>query len=103
MVPAKVIFCEGRRVGSSGRNPAFDAKVYTTIFSSKYPDTDFIPLGGTKEVQADGKLSGALLKKLAPGIKTWRVFDRDDRSNEEIQDLKSNNIKGHSEKPTTHL
>ncbi len=93
VVPAKVIFCEGRRLGSSGRNPAFDAKVYTTIFSSKYPDTDFIPLGGTKEVQADGKLSGALLKKLAPGIKTWRVFDRDDRSNEEIQDLKSNNIK----------
>ncbi|NBV06301.1 MAG: ATP-binding protein [Proteobacteria bacterium] len=93
VVPAKVIFCEGRRLGSSGRNPAFDVKVYTTIFSAKYPDTDFIPLGGTNEVQTDGKLSGALLRKLAPSIKTWMVFDRDDRSEEEIQDLKSNNIK----------
>ena len=93
VVPAKVAFCEGKRLGSGGRKPAFDITVYSKIFSSSYPDTDFIPLGGTSQVQADGKLSGALLKKLAPGIETWMIFDRDDRSTQEIQDLQAEGIK----------
>ncbi len=93
VVPAKVVFCEGKRLGSGGRKPAFDVAVYSTIFSSSYPDTDFIPLGGTNQVQADGKLSSMLLKKLAPGIETWMIFDRDDRSPREIQDLQAKGIK----------
>jgi hypothetical protein len=68
-------------------------EVYSTIFSSAHPDTDFIPLGGTNQVQADGKLSSALLKRLAPGIETWMVFDRDDRSMQEIQTLQAEGIK----------
>lgn len=93
VVPAKVVFCEGKRLGSAGRKPAFDVAVYSAIFSSSYPDTDFIALGGTSQVQADGKLSSALLKKLAPGIETWMVFDRDDRSTQEIQDLETEGIR----------
>lgn len=93
VIPAKVVFCEGKRIGTSGRKPAFDVAVYSTIFSSTHPDTDFIALGGTAQVQVDGKLSGALLKKLAPGIQTWMLFDRDDRSNQEIQTLQAESIK----------
>jgi predicted ATPase len=93
VVPAKVAFCEGKRLGAGGRKPAFDVEVYSAIFSSAHPDTDFIALGGTNQVQADGKLSSALLKKLAPGIETWMVFDRDDRSMQEIQTLQAEGIK----------
>src|SRR5690606_17763178 len=63
VVPAKVVFCEGKRLGSTGRKPAFDVAVYSAIFSATHADTDFVALGGTNQVQADGKLSGALLKK----------------------------------------
>lgn len=93
VVPAQVVFCEGKRLGAGGRKPAFDVAVYSAIFSTTYPDTDFIALGGTNQVHADGKLSSALLKKLAPGIETWMVFDRDDRSTQEIHDLRAEGIK----------
>lgn len=93
VVPAKVIFCEGKRLGLGGRKPAFDVAIYSAIFSATHADTDFVALGGTSQVQSDGKLSGALLKKLAPGIETWMIFDRDDRSDDEIQKLQADGIK----------
>jgi hypothetical protein len=89
VVPKHVIFCEGKRFGQGGRNPSFDVEVYKTIFAPHYPDVEFIPLGGTTEVQQDGKMFGLLLSKLAPGIKSWKVFDRDDRHVTEIQQLEA--------------
>ncbi|MCF8152431.1 MAG: AAA family ATPase [Sulfuritalea sp.] len=89
VVPKYVVFCEGKRLGSGGRNPSFDAEVYRTIFSSHFPDVEFVPLGGTTEVSKDGKTFGLLLGKLAPGLKTWKVFDRDDRHESEIQQLQA--------------
>lgn len=90
VVPKHVVFCEGKRLGSGGRRPSFDVEAYSTIFSSQFPDVEFVPLGGTTEVNQDGKTFGLLLSKLAPGIKTWKVFDRDDRHESEIQQLQSN-------------
>ena len=93
VVPAKVVFCEGKRLGSGGRKPAFDVAVYSKIFSEKYSDTDFVPLGGTSEVETNGELIALHLKRLAPGIQTWMVFDRDDRSTDEITELRGKGIK----------
>jgi predicted ATPase len=89
VVPKHVVFCEGKRLGGGGRRPSFDVEVYSTIFSSQFPDVEFVPLGGTTEVNQDGKTFGLLLSKLAPGIKTWKVFDRDDRHESEIHLLRS--------------
>jgi len=89
VVPKYVVFCEGKRLGGGGRRPSFDVEVYRTIFSSQFPDVEFVPLGGTTEVNQDGKTFGLLLSKLAPGIKTWKVFDRDDRHESEIRQLQS--------------
>ncbi|MGC8731883.1 MAG: ATP-dependent nuclease [Halothiobacillaceae bacterium] len=89
VVPRHVVFCEGKRLGCGGRRPSFDVEVYSTIFSSQFADVEFVPLGGTTEVNQDGKTFGLLLNKLAPGIKTWKVFDRDDRHESEIQQLRS--------------
>lgn len=88
VVPKYVGFCEGKRLGGGGRRPSFDVEVYSTIFSSQFPDVEFVPLGGTTEVNQDGKTFGLLLSKLAPDIKTWKVFDRDDRHESEIQQLR---------------
>jgi predicted ATPase len=93
VVPKYVVFCEGKRLGNGGRKPSFDVEVYRTIFSGQYPDVDFIPLGGTTEVQSDGKTFGLLLNHLAPGTRSWKVFDRDDRHSAEIQQLESEGIK----------
>lgn len=87
VVPKHVVFCEGKRLGGGGRKPSFDVEVYRTIFTPRYPDVEFIPLGGTTEVHQDAKTFGLLLSTLAPGIKFWKVFDRDDRHAEEIQEL----------------
>ena len=87
VVPRYVVFCEGKRIGTAGRKPSFDVDVYKTIFGPHVPDVEFIPLGGTTEVQNDGKAFGLLLNRLAPGIRAWKVFDRDDRHQQEIAAL----------------
>nr|WP_269450799.1 AAA family ATPase [Stenotrophomonas sp. MMGLT7] len=92
VVPEYVIFCEGRKIGQSGRKPSFDVTVYQKIFGPWHPEIDFIPLGGGNEVQHDGKAFDYLLTKLAPGMKTWKVFDKDDRNETEIEALKQENI-----------
>lgn len=90
LVPKHVVFCEGKRLGKGGRKPSFDAEVYRVIFASEFPDVEFVPLGGSSEVDQDGKTFGLLLSKLAPGIKTWKIFDRDDRNELEIEQLHAN-------------
>lgn len=88
VVPEYVVFCEGRKVNQTGKKPSFDATVYQKIFGPWHPEIEFIPLGGTNEVQLDGKAFDYLLTKLAPGIKTWKVLDQDDRNTTEIDQLK---------------
>lgn len=89
VVPNYVVFCEGKRLGNGGRKPSFDVDIYRIIFSPQFPDVGFIPLGGTNEVERDGKAFALLLSELAPGVKCWKVFDRDDRHDGEIQQLQA--------------
>lgn len=92
VVPEYVVFCEGRRIGTAGKKPSFDAAIYQKIFGLSHPEIEFVPLGGGHEVQHDGKAFDYLLTKLAPGIKTWKIFDRDDRNNTEIEELEQEGI-----------
>ena len=92
VVPKHVVFCEGKRLGEGGRKPSFDVAVYQVIFGGQHADIDFIPLGGTSEVQKDSKSFGLLLSKLAPGIKYWKVFDRDDRHGDEIRQMEEDGV-----------
>lgn len=87
VVPKYVVFCEGKRIGSEGEKASFDATVYQKIFGENYPDIEFVSLGGSNEVENDGQTFNYLLTKLAPGIKTWKVFDKDDRNQNEIEEL----------------
>jgi hypothetical protein len=92
VVPEYVIFCEGRKIGQPGKKPSFDVAVYQKIFGLWHPEVEFVPLGGGNEVQHDGKAFDYLLTKLAPGMKTWKVFDKDDRNGTEIEELQQEDI-----------
>lgn len=92
VVPQYVVFCEGRKIGQPGKKPSFDAAIYRKIFSQSHPEIEFVPLGGGHEVQHDGKAFDFLLTQLAPGIKTWKIFDKDDRNTTEIAELKQEGI-----------
>jgi len=88
VAPNDIVFCEGRREGAGpNRNPTFDAAVYRTIFGARHPDTEFVPLGGTIEIEKDALLLTTVLTRMLPSIRTWKVFDRDDRSGTEIAEL----------------
>lgn len=87
VAPECVVFCEGKKLWGGGRKPSFDVNVYQTIFGAEHPDVEFIPLGGASEVQNIEKAFNPLLRTLVPGIKYWKLFDRDDRHGEEIQQL----------------
>ena len=93
VVPTNIVFCEGKKLGDGGRKPSFDAAVYTEIFGNTHPDTDFVPLGGTNEIQKHVGFIVPLLKQIAPGIKTWSLYDRDDRHDTELAELKDKNIR----------
>jgi hypothetical protein len=86
-VPRYVVFCEGKKAGQPGKNASFDAEVYRKIFGLRCPEVEFVSLGGGNEVQTDGTAFGYLLTKLAPGIQTWKVLDRDDRNAAEVAAL----------------
>jgi predicted ATPase len=92
VVPEYVVFCEGRKIGQPGKKPSFDVAVYQKIFGPWHPEVEFVPLGGGNEVQCCGKAFNYLLPKLAPGMKTWKVFDKDDRNGTEIKELRQEDI-----------
>jgi ABC-type cobalamin/Fe3+-siderophores transport system ATPase subunit len=89
IVPENIVFCEGRRIGDSGKKPSFDSEIYTKIFGVEFPNTEFVPLGGANQVDIDGDTFKLLLARIAPGVKAWKIFDRDDRNETEIEEIRS--------------
>jgi len=92
IVPKYVVFCEGKKIGVARDERGFDAKVYNIIFGHSHPEIEFVSLGGNKEVLSDGKTFDFLLTRLAPGIKTWKILDKDDRNEEEIEEQRKDNV-----------
>lgn len=92
IAPRYIIFCEGKRLGGLSRKPSFDVTVYKTIFGDSYPEVEFIPLGGVNELEMASIELKAIIERIARGIRTWSVMDRDDRSTTEISELKSKGI-----------
>lgn len=94
LAPREIVFCEGRReLGSTKRTPTFDAAVYRSVFALRHPDTEFVPLGGTSEVDKDALLLTTVLSQMLPSIRTWKLYDRDDRSSAEIADCAKSGTK----------
>jgi AAA15 family ATPase/GTPase len=89
LTPETIIFCEGT---SKGRKRSdFDAKCLANIFSSEYPSVMSYPLGGCNEIEERNQIV-KFVSTLSPRSKIIKLVDRDDRSPEEIDDLKARGI-----------
>ncbi len=92
--PSQVVLCEGRPVAEQDSDKAeFDAKCYRTIFGEQYPDTDFVSVGNAAEVQADRVKLGKAIQTLVSGTTVIRLVDQDDRSEQEIEDLRREGVR----------
>lgn len=91
IAPSTVVFCEGTSKGRSVKN--FDAVVYNRIFSSKYADVEFSSVGSCSEIENPDNVSMQIVKNLLKSSQIIKLVDRDDKSSQEIEDLKNNGIK----------
>lgn len=92
VAPRNVVLCEGKKLFQNGRKPSFDVSIYRTIFSDYSASLEFLPLGGNNEVESDGAALANVMSAITPGMKIWGLFDRDDRSQEEIAGLQTKGI-----------
>lgn len=83
--PKKIVICEGHPESE------FDAECYQAIFEEEFPDTVFISVGAHSNVRGDALLD--LIPKISEGSKIYRVIDRDDRSEEEVQKVEHSGTK----------
>lgn len=90
IVPETIVFCEGTTRGRKRKD--FDARCYTTIFSSTHPSTMFYSLGSCSEIEEKTAVTN-FIKNLSPSSNIIKVIDRDDRSAQEIADLTAEGIK----------
>lgn len=91
LLPQKIVFCEGDSCGTTRKS--FDSSIYSTIFENTHPEAYFLSGGSCEEIinKLDANL-GEVLKVLLKETKIIKVIDRDDRSNQEVDELKSNRI-----------
>lgn len=81
VAPDTIVFCEGNVADG------FDAACLRRIFSSEFPETDFVGVGdGANGVVRSQHLS-TMVMNVSRGTKVIRVVDRDDKSDEEVSEL----------------
>lgn len=89
--PNTIVFCEGTTRGRKRKD--FDARCYTNIFKKECPDILFYSLGSCNDIEKDKQVIIDFIKCLLPNAKIIRVIDRDDRSDEEVEELRRQGIK----------
>ncbi|MBL8205291.1 MAG: AAA family ATPase [Blastocatellia bacterium] len=94
IAPKRIVLCEGRPLSSQNNAKAeLDAKCYRIIFENEYPDTDFLSVGNSSDVQSDRLELGKAIQTLVSGTSLIRVIDQDDRSPEEIVELQKEGVR----------
>ncbi len=90
IAPKTIVFCEGTSKGRKYKD--FDAQIYTKIFGDKYHDTIFISIGSSSEIENDNQ-SMRIVSNILKSSKILIFIDRDDRSEEEVNELLRKGIK----------
>lgn len=88
--PETIVFCEGTSKGRKRKD--FDASCYANIFNNTHPNTRFYSLGGCNNVE-EKEVIIDFIKNISPNSKIIRVIDRDDRSDNEVNELRGKGIK----------
>ena len=89
IAPKAIIFCEGSTKGNIRKD--FDARCYSNIFRSKYPDVKFVSLGSCNDIEKNQDAQ-RIVESIVPNAKFFKLIDRDDRSNDEVADLEKEGI-----------
>jgi len=89
--PSKVVFCEGNQAGRKYK--AFDSMVFSKIFGNLHPDTSFISLGSSSELEKDDNTTFTVINQVLKGSQIIKVVDRDDKSPAEISEANKKGIK----------
>jgi energy-coupling factor transporter ATP-binding protein EcfA2 len=90
VTPERVVLCEG---GQLEGGADFDAQCYNEIFQTDYPHVVFLGAGNANDIQQDPRGVQRLLTALAPGVRITRVIDRDDRTDNEIETLRAQQVR----------
>ena len=91
IAPARLVFCEGTSQGRKYKD--FDAQIYGKIFENKYHDTKFISTGSSSEIEDIENQSIKIVANILKSSTIIKFIDRDDKSNQEIQELLLKGIK----------
>ena len=91
IAPQKIFLCEGqKKILGARRNPDFDSRCYNKIFAKEFPDAQFVSVGGCNDVESNAKMAKAILKECVSGVEIGTIFDCDDRSADEIAEVRRN-------------
>lgn len=90
IAPERIVMCEGDINGSKRKN--FDAYLYSTVFNKKYPQIVFVSGGSFNDLENPQHIGFKLLSEILRGTKIVRLIDRDDKSDEEVEELRKNDI-----------
>jgi hypothetical protein len=82
-----IIRCEGASQTSAG--DGFDAQIYETIFDHEFSDVRFVSSGSANDLNKDISLMTAAMEGKIPGLSFRKLFDRDDKSAQEIREALS--------------
>jgi predicted ATPase len=93
LAPRRVVLCEGEPAVQDSARASFDARCYEAIFGDEMPDTAFMSVGSSDEVERERLQLGERLTALVDGVETVRVIDRDARSEQEIEDAKAKGVR----------
>lgn len=90
VAPSRVVLCEGKpAIANSAPRTAFDAHCYRQIFGAQYADTDFLSVGNAADVASDRLGISGAIQTLVRGTTVIRLVDRDDRTDQEVADLRA--------------
>jgi len=89
VAPSRIVFCEGNPNGN--KRKSFDSQIYNKIFSSEFPDTQFVSIGSCNDLtNSDNAAIGIFRQVFKSGIII--VIDGDDHSQEEKSAFKEKGI-----------
>ncbi len=83
--PKIIVYCEGKdQPKKDGSERGFDAIVYNTIFSRKYPDTLFVSSGGNTELDQRSDIAIAIFSKIFLELQIFVLKDMDMKSGQTV-------------------
>ena len=89
-LPSNIVVCEGNLLGTARKD--FDASIYGMILSKSSNNITFISGGSCNDIEKEDHAPTLVLKNLMPEAKIIKLLDRDDRSDQEVEELLHNNI-----------